>query len=70
MQKTDKILLVLIILTIIVSIVGTILVINATNIDEPEMTRGSAASGTLTLSIAEEPQEYATSGSISLKVES
>lgn len=68
-EKTKKILIILAIIAIIASIIGTILLMNATTptTEYYDEERGTQT-GTISLSVKEEPQEHTSSGSISLNI--
>ena len=69
-EKTKKILIILAVVAIAATILGTVLLINATThttYEYEEESRGAQA-GTISLSIKEEPQEHTSSGSISLNI--
>lgn len=68
-QKTfNNLIVVLISFAILVSIVGTILLINALSFDESEEKFGTTSAGTISLNIEKDGQEYASTGVISLNV--
>lgn len=66
-SKLNRVFFVLIVTTIIVSIIGTLLIINASSSrDVVEDSYG--ASGVVSLNIKKQPQEYSSTGFISLDV--
>ncbi len=68
-QKSfNKVLFVLVIVAIIVSVLGTLLVLNASNFDDAEIGRHSGGEGSISLGIQGPPQTAESTGSIELSV--
>jgi hypothetical protein len=67
-SKLNKVFFVLIITAIIVSIIGTLLVINAVSSQEDVYEDSYGSSGVVSLNIKKQPQEYSSTGFISLDV--
>ncbi|MFP4567790.1 MAG: hypothetical protein ACLFN8_02500 [Candidatus Woesearchaeota archaeon] len=68
-KKINKMLFILAIVVIIISILGTFLITNnLPNQTLNELEQKDSTTGTISLNIAKEPQEYASSGKISLDI--
>ena len=70
-KKFNKIIMILVIISIIVSVLGTVLLVNSIYFAEPQTLEdgGTTSAGSISLNIAnDEPEEYSSSGMISLDI--
>ena len=69
-KNFNKVIFVLVILAIAISLFSTLIIMNYVSVDEGagEFDKVSSSSGSISLNIAKEPQEYSSTASINLDI--